>query len=141
MENSYSFQHVQTTALIKKDNELADENFSLNPLSLYAKAKVSNEMYLMSKKGLVDYTGVFWRFATAFGLSPRMRFDLIISEFVRDIYFRKELEIYDKDTWRPYCHVEISARLLEIVIKSENEKVNFEILTRDKIIIMQQKKC
>ena len=110
-----------------KDNELADENFSLNPLSLYAKAKVSNEMYLMSKKGLVDYTGVILRFATAFGLSPRMRFDLSISEFVRDIYFRKELEIYDKDTWRPYCHVRDFARLLEIVIKSENEKVNFEI--------------
>ena len=81
----------------------------------------------MSKKGLVDYTGVILRFATAFGLSPRMRFDLSISEFVRDIYFRKELEIYDKDTWRPYCHVRDFARLLEIVIKSENEKVNFEI--------------
>ena len=69
-----------------KDNELADENFELNPLSLYAKAKVANEQYLMSKKGIVDYTGVVLRFATAFGLSPRMRFDLSISEFVRDMF-------------------------------------------------------
>lgn len=110
-----------------KDNELADENFELSPLSLYAKAKVANEEYLMSKKVAVDYTGVVLRFATAFGLSPRMRFDLSISEFVRDMFFGEDLEVYDKDTWRPYCHVRDFARLLDIVINSEKEKVNFEV--------------
>lgn len=110
-----------------KDNELADENFVLNPLSLYAKAKVSNEQYLMSKKDSVDYSGVVLRFATAFGLSPRMRFDLSISEFVRDMFFGKELDVFDKDTWRPYCHVRDFARLLDIVINAKKEKVDFEI--------------
>ncbi len=110
-----------------KDNELADENFELSPLSLYAKAKVANEKYLLSKKGRVDYTAVVLRFATAFGLSPRMRFDLSISEFVRDIFFGEELEVYDKDTWRPYCHVRDFARLLDIVINADREKVNFEV--------------
>ena len=110
-----------------KDNELADENFELTPLSLYAKAKVAGEQYLMSKNGKVDYTGVVLRFATAFGLSPRMRFDLSISEFVRDMFFGKNLEVYDKDTWRPYCHVRDFAILLDIVINSKKEKVNFEV--------------
>ena len=110
-----------------KDDELADENFELSPLSLYAKAKVANEKYLLSKKETVDYTGVVLRFATAFGLSPRMRFDLSISEFVRDMFFGEELEVYDKDTWRPYCHVRDFARLLDIVVNSEKEKVNFEV--------------
>ena len=110
-----------------KDTELADENFQLSPLSLYAKAKVTNEQYLISKKNLVDYTGVVLRFATAFGLSPRMRFDLSISEFVRDMFFGQHLEVYDKDTWRPYCHVRDFARLLDIVIRSKKEKVNFEV--------------
>ena len=110
-----------------KDDELADENFELSPLSLYARAKVANEKYLLSKKGRVDYTAVVLRFATAFGLSPRMRFDLSISEFVRDIFFGKELEVYDKDTWRPYCHVRDFARLLDIVINADREKVNFEV--------------
>jgi len=110
-----------------KDDELADENFELTPLSLYAKAKVANEKYLIGKKETVDYTGVVLRFATAFGLSPRMRFDLSISEFVRDMFFGKELDVYDKDTWRPYCHVRDFARLLDIVINSEKEKVDFEV--------------
>lgn len=110
-----------------KENELADENFELNPLSLYAKAKVAAELHLMSKKGKVGYTGIVLRFATAFGLSPRMRFDLSVSEFVRDLYFGEELLVFDEDTWRPYCHVRDFARLIEKVIFADNEKVNFEV--------------
>jgi nucleoside-diphosphate-sugar epimerase len=110
-----------------KENELADENFELNPLSLYAKAKVAAELHLMSKKGKVGYTGIVLRFATAFGLSPRMRFDLSVSEFVRDLYFGEELLVFDEYTWRPYCHVRDFARLIENVIYADNEKVNFEV--------------
>ena len=112
--------------LIKED-ELADENFELNPLSLYAKAKVAAELHLMSKKDKVGYLGTVLRFATAFGLSPRMRFDLSVSEFVRDLYFGEELLVFDEHTWRPYCHVRDFARLIEKVIEADNEKVNFEI--------------
>lgn len=110
-----------------QDHEFADEEFPLHPLSLYAKAKVANEHYLLSKKGSVDYKAVVLRFATAFGLSPRMRFDLTISEFVRDMYFDKDLLVYDEFTWRPYCHVMDFARLIEMVINAESEKVAFQV--------------
>lgn len=110
-----------------KEGELADENFELNPLSLYAKAKVAAELHLLSKKGKVSYTGTVLRFATAFGLSPRMRFDLSVSEFVRDLYFGEELLVFDENTWRPYCHVRDFARLIDLVIKADSEKVNFEV--------------
>jgi nucleoside-diphosphate-sugar epimerase len=112
--------------LIKED-ELADENFALNPLSLYAKAKVGAELRLMSKEGKVQYTGTVLRFATAFGLSPRMRFDLSVSEFVRDLYLGEELLVFDEHTWRPYCHVRDFARLIDLVINAESEKVYFEV--------------
>ena len=105
-----------------QEDELADEDFELNPLSLYAKAKVEAELHLMSKKGKVNYTGTVLRFATAFGLSPRMRFDLSLSEFVRDLYFGKELLVFDEHTWRPYCHVRDFARLIDLVIQSSSEK-------------------
>ena len=73
-----------------KENELADEEFKLNPLSLYAKAKVNAEKYLLSKKGKTKYSGVVLRFALlAFGLSPRMRFDLTVSEFTRNLFLKK----------------------------------------------------
>jgi nucleoside-diphosphate-sugar epimerase len=112
--------------LIKED-ELADENFILNPLSLYAKAKVAAEYHLMSKRGKVSYSGTVLRFATAFGLSPRMRFDLSVSEFVRDLYYGVELLVFDEYTWRPYCHIRDFARLIELVLDADTSKVNFEI--------------
>ncbi len=110
-----------------KENELANEEFELNPLSLYSKAKVSGELHLLSKKGKTNYTGVVLRFSTAFGLSPRMRFDLSVSEFVKELYLGHELLVFDEHTWRPYCHVRDFARLIDIVIKSKNSNVHFEI--------------
>lgn len=112
--------------LIKED-ETADENFELSPLSLYAKAKVEAEEYLLSKKDKVNYSGVILRFATAFGLSPRMRFDLSVSEFTKDLFWGEELLVFDEHTWRPYCHVRDFANLIELVIASDKSKVNFEI--------------
>jgi len=112
--------------LIKED-ELADEEFNLNPLSLYSKDKVSAEQYLLSKKGSVNYTATVLRFATAFGLSPRMRFDLSVSEFVKELYFGEELLVFDEHTWRPYCHVRDFARLIDLVINADKEKINFEV--------------
>lgn len=109
------------------EDELADENFKLNPLSLYAKAKVDGEKHLLGMKGEADFTGTVLRFATAFGLSPRMRFDLTVSEFVRDLFFGKELLVYDEHTWRPYCHLRDFSRLIEMVIEADKDKVNFEV--------------
>jgi nucleoside-diphosphate-sugar epimerase len=109
------------------EDELADENFELNPLSLYAKAKVAAEQHVLSKKGKVNYTATVLRFATAFGLSPRMRFDLSVSEFVRDLYFGEDLLVFDEHTWRPYCHVRDFSRLIDLVLKAEKAKVDFEV--------------
>ena len=109
------------------EDELADENFKLNPLSLYATAKVEGEKHLLELKDEADFTGTVLRFATAFGLSPRMRFDLTVNEFVRDLFFGKELLVYDEHTWRPYCHLRDFSRLIEMVIEADKEKVNFEV--------------
>lgn len=109
------------------EDETADENFQLNPLSLYAEAKVQCEKRLLSLKGKVDYSPVVLRFATAFGLAPRMRFDLTVNEFTRDLFLDKELLVYDAHTWRPYCHVRDFARLIETVLLTPAEKVAFEV--------------
>ena len=109
------------------ENETADEDFALNPLSLYAEAKVQSERHLLSLKGKVDYSPVVLRFATAFGLAPRMRFDLTVNEFTRDLFLDKELLVYDAHTWRPYCHVRDFAWIIETVLLAPSEKVAFEL--------------
>jgi nucleoside-diphosphate-sugar epimerase len=109
------------------NNDLADEEYELNPLSLYAKSKVNMERFILSLKGKTDMNPTILRFATAFGLSPRMRFDLTISEFTRELALGNELLVYDTHTWRPYCHVQDFARLIQMVIEAPKEKVSFEV--------------
>lgn len=110
------------------ESDRASETYPLAPLSLYAQAKVESEQSFLElmQKGNVKKPVVL-RFATAFGISPRMRFDLTVNEFTRELFLGKHLEVFDPDTWRPYCHVSDFARLVEIVIEASSEKVAFEI--------------
>jgi nucleoside-diphosphate-sugar epimerase len=111
-----------------ENNVPAKENYKLNPLSPYAKSKVSIENFLINKKSKSLDTKIFiLRFATAFGFSERMRFDLTVNEFIKTIMQRKKLLIYDENTWRPYCHVKDFARLIYIISNSI-KKSKFEIL-------------
>ena len=113
--------------LISK-NVTADEKFQLRPLSLYAKAKVEIENYILEKKKIkTGYEPVILRFATAFGLSHRMRFDLTVNEFTFDLLNKKVLEVYDPETWRPYCHVKDFSRIILLVLNEKKKNLNFEI--------------
>jgi nucleoside-diphosphate-sugar epimerase len=112
--------------LIEGD-QLADENFELSPLSLYAKSKVAVEKTLLSSQGTIDYVPTVLRFATAFGLSSRMRFDLTISEFTRALALGEDLLVYDADTWRPYCHVEDFSEVIRRVLEAPVESIAFEV--------------
>lgn len=105
---------------------LANEESDLHPLSLYAEAKVDNEKYILSKADEQCAVTVL-RFATAFGLSPRMRFDLTVNQFARSMAVGEELVVFDADTWRPYCHVKDFARLIENVFNSDRSLVNGQV--------------
>lgn len=96
--------------LVKKNIKIK-ETAALKPLSLYAKSKVKIEKILLKKKKY-SFKPTIFRFATAFGLSDRMRYDLTINQFVLEMLVKKEIQIYDHKTWRPYCHLKDFARLL-----------------------------
>lgn len=94
-------------------NELATETSALNPLSIYAETKVmAEECVLFSQIPIVTVL----RFATVYGISPRMRFDLLLNEFVRDALGRG-LSVRKPDSWRPLVHVCDVARSIELCIE------------------------
>lgn len=109
------------------EGSIANETSELRPLSLYAKSKVAAEQRLLAGRGKVDYQSTVLRFATAFGLAPRMRFDLTVNEFAVELASGQELVVFDADTWRPYCHVQDFARLIEMVLDADAAKVGFEV--------------
>tara|TARA_A100001015_G_C15042272_1_gene740557 strand:+ start:226 stop:1200 length:975 start_codon:yes stop_codon:yes gene_type:complete len=102
------------------------EKSKLKPLSLYAKSKVKIENFLLKKKNK-KISFCILRFATAFGLSDRMRFDLTLNEFVLYNFKKKKLEVYDKNTWRPYCHVKDFASAIFHVINSPKKLIHNQI--------------
>jgi len=101
-----------------------NEESPLNPVSLYAKLKVRVEEYIAKTPTRNDFTTTALRFSTVYGISPRIRFDLTVNEFVRDLTSGKELVIFGEQFWRPYCHVEDLAQGCIAVLESESEKVD-----------------
>ncbi len=126
-KNNFFFISTCSNYGLMQNNDRANEDFNLNPISNYAKAKVSAEKLIMNTKNNASYKPTIFRFATAFGISPRMRFDLTLNQFVLDIYNNIPLEIYDPDTWRPYCHVQDFAQILYQTYKLNYKKRYFEI--------------
>ena len=88
---------------------------------------VDAKMILAAYEAGVDYTPVVLRISTAYGLSPRMRFDLTISEFTRTLAAGEELVVYDADTWRPYCHVEDISKAVMTVMEADADDVAGEV--------------
>lgn len=112
--------------LVEGDS-VVDENSALKPLSLYAKAKVMAEESFLALKNKAQFSGTVLRFATAFGYSTRMRFDLTVNEFARELYFDKDLLVFDAMTWRPYCHVKDFSDAIQRVLEAPRSAVYFEV--------------
>ena len=105
-----------------------DENSKLAPVSLYAELKVKFEKYMLSENQKIDgFFPTSLRFSTVYGLSPRMRFDLTVNEFTKDLVLGKELIIFGEQFWRPYCHVKDFSNAFITVLDSLNEKVAYKV--------------
>jgi nucleoside-diphosphate-sugar epimerase len=100
-----------------------NEESTLSPVSIYAELKVKFERYILESKTRKDFFPTALRFATVYGLSHRIRFDLTVNEFTREVALGKPLDIYGEQFWRPYCHVEDLARGCILTLESPPEKV------------------
>jgi len=83
------------------ENQICTEETPLNPISLYGKTKTQAEEIFLNENQAVAY-----RFATAFGLSPRMRLDLLINDFVYQAINNKTLVMFEKTFKRTFIHVD-----------------------------------
>jgi len=125
--NRFVFMSTCSNYGLREDNTPADENSPLKPLSLYAETKVKVEKYILNNLSSFDFAPVVLRCATAFGISPRMRFDLTVSEFTRQLALGREMVVYDENTWRPYCHIRDIGEAITAVLEAPREKIAGEI--------------
>jgi nucleoside-diphosphate-sugar epimerase len=99
-----------------------DEQGELTPLSLYAEQKVEIEQALLGGD-FAPLKVCCLRFATVYGVAPRMRFDLTVNEFTRDLHLGRELEVFGRQFWRPYVHVRDAGRAVCTVLAAPEERV------------------
>jgi len=86
--------------------EFLDENAPTNPQTAYAECKVLVERDV-GKMAAPDFCPVFLRNATAYGPSPRMRFDIVINDLSALAWTTKRIAMTsDGSPWRPVVHVE-----------------------------------
>jgi nucleoside-diphosphate-sugar epimerase len=112
---------------IHDPDRLADEDSEVNPQSLYARSKIAVERHLLGRAATLRAAATILRIATAYGMSPRMRFDLTVSHFTHELASGAELLVYDADTWRPYCHVRDIAKAIMAVLTAPDDAVRGEV--------------
>jgi nucleoside-diphosphate-sugar epimerase len=108
---------------MKDANQFVDEKSALRPVSLYAETKVAVEKALLESGSNGKWCPTPMRFATIFGVSPRMRFDLTVNEFTMEMLTKKHLTVFGEQFWRPYIHVRDAARAIQLVLNSPASKV------------------
>ena len=109
-------------------NAYVDEDSKLSPVSLYAELKVNFENYILNDSMKVDgFAPTILRFSTVYGLSPRMRFDLTVNEFTKQLALKRELLVFGEQFWRPYCHVKDFAKAFITVLESSQSKVSYNV--------------
>ena len=88
-----------------KVEDICTEETPLNPLSLYAETKTEAERMLLDRGNVIAH-----RFATAFGVSPRLRLDLLVNDFTNKCLRDGYLVVYESGFMRTFIHVSDIAR-------------------------------
>jgi nucleoside-diphosphate-sugar epimerase len=105
-------------------DELLTEEAALNPCTAYGETKVATDRDVAL---LADdsFTPVFLRNATAYGVSPRLRLDLVINDFVATAFLTGKILIKSDGTpWRPVVHIEDICAAFIAVLSAPREKVH-----------------
>ncbi len=100
---------------IGQKDKFCDETSPLKPVSLYGKLKVEAEKKLLSSN-----RGISFRLATVFGLSPRMRLDLLVNDFTFRACHDKFLVLFEQHFKRNFIHIKDVAKTFLFGIKNFN---------------------
>jgi nucleoside-diphosphate-sugar epimerase len=105
-------------------DDLIDESAAFNPVTPYGRSKVLAEEGI-SPLATSRFTPVFLRNATAYGLSPRLRFDLVLNNLVAWAYSTGRIFLKSDGTpWRPIVHIEDISRAFIAALEAPAELVH-----------------
>ncbi len=107
-------------------NSFVDESSVLKPISHYARLKVEFEKFMLNQNNK-SMSSVVLRFATAYGLSPRIRLDLTLNEFTTTLALGKKLQVYGAQFWRPYAHTVDLAQACVLALTADLSRISDKV--------------
>lgn len=108
----------------KAGDEALDEQAGMNPITPYGRAKIEVEQALAPLAEPGRFCPVYLRNATAYGLSPSLRMDLVVNELVATAVLRGKVQLAsDGSAWRPLVHVTDIARAMVAALEAPEEVV------------------
>ena len=105
---------------------LLTEESPLNPVSLYAKSKIESERALLEMAD-ENFSPTVFRMATIYGLSPRMRFDLVVNIVTAKAHDEGVIPIFGGEQYRPNVHVADAAQAYIDCLNAPIEDVAGEV--------------
>lgn len=117
---------ASTCSVYGAADHVVSETSALNPVSLYAQTKIDAENRLLEMRD-ERFHPVILRLGTAFGWSPRPRFDLVVNLLTARAHFEGRALIFNGDQWRPFVHVRDIARSFEAAIEAPTSAVSGEV--------------
>lgn len=106
------------------NDDLLTEESPLNPVTPYGRSKVLVEREL-SAMAAPTFSPVYLRNATAYGVSPRLRFDLVLNNLVAWAFTTSKVRLKsDGSPWRPLVHIEDISRAFLAVLTAPREKIH-----------------
>jgi nucleoside-diphosphate-sugar epimerase len=107
-------------------NKMVPEPSPLFPADFYGETKIYTERELIKLMDN-DFNPVILRFSTVYGLSPRMRFDLVVNTFTKKALIDKEIFVFGGEQWRPLIHVDDVASGIIMAVEASLSKVGNQI--------------
>ncbi|HXW54717.1 MAG TPA: SDR family oxidoreductase [Candidatus Cybelea sp.] len=102
------------------------EDSLLNPLSVYAQSKIESEKALLAAR-TKEFAPTVLRLGTLFGISARMRFDLVVNLLVARAVSSGRITICNGHSWRPLLHVRDAARAFLACLEAETDLVSGQV--------------
>ena len=120
------FIFASTASVYGVQEGVVNEMVTPNPVSLYARSKLKSEEGILS---LADenFSPTVFRMGTLYGLSPRMRFDLVVNVLTMKAVTEKKIKIFGGKQWRPLVHVADAADAYIKCLEAPIDKVKGQI--------------
>jgi nucleoside-diphosphate-sugar epimerase len=110
--------NASTTSIYGFSETICDENSLVTPISIYGKTKYASENLIQERENSISL-----RFSTVFGVSPRMRNDLMVNDFTYKAIHDRSIILFAKDTKRTFIHINDAIRSYLFAIENSDKMI------------------